>query len=58
MKVKDLIKKLEALPQEAEVVHINYQWENPTAFSEPLVFMNSFGECMLGTQEVGKEVGK
>ena len=52
MIVKDLIEKLQTMPPDAPVLHINYTWRRKTAFSDPCVFVNGDGECVLGAQLV------
>lgn len=53
MLVKQLIEKLQKMPPNAAVVHINYTWRRKTAFSDPFVGLNGEGECVLGAQLVG-----
>lgn len=55
MTVKDLIEKLQTVPQDAKVLHINYQLRKEPAFSTPYICMNGQGELILGAYLVGSQ---
>lgn len=54
MTVAELIEKLKTMPPEAKVIHINYRWHRPNAYSDPEVFLNVEGSCSIGTKIVGR----
>lgn len=54
MLVKHLIEKLQQLPPDAPVVHLNYTWRRKAACSDPYIGLNGFGECVLGAQLVSR----
>lgn len=50
MLVKQLIEQLQKMPPDTIVLHINYTWRRKTAFSDPCIYVNSEGECILAAK--------
>lgn len=54
MTVKELIEKLQAMPQDANVVHINWHWsKNKAGYSNPTLHIAFDGSVAISCERVG-----